>query len=40
MVAERMSHVDPEGGSRWGLNLEDVRLLGFVSRVLTVMEGR
>jgi len=39
MVAERMSHVDPEGGSRWGLNLEDVRLLGFVSRVLTVMEG-
>lgn len=39
MVAESMSHVDPGGGTRWGRYLEGIRLLGFVSRVLTAMEG-
>jgi pimeloyl-ACP methyl ester carboxylesterase len=39
MVAESMSHVDPGGGTGWSRYLEGIRLLGFVSRVLTAMEG-
>ena len=40
-IAESLGHVDPGGGrgSAFGRFLEAVRLVGFISRVLTTMEG-